>query len=422
MTFGQTCINTLHGIFPIIGMLRYGIIGKRMTVIGITGTDGKSSSVILTAAMLRALGYTVAHYSSISFHDGKSEYPNDKKMTTPGHMQLHTFLRRAELNGCTHAVLEITSQGILQHRHRGIGFSLIGITNITPEHIEAHGGFENYEATKLSLVRSLRKSPHNHGLVIDESTYARVYTRIPQNISVHTVSLTNKRDSRVQTRILQDAVFGSTLELAQNDEKVTLSTGLGGPFAPQNIAFSIQIASVLGVPLNTMKSTLESIQTIPGRFEIISTAPLIIVDYAHTLHALEVLLPYVRKRVSGKLVHVFGAAGGGRDRYKRPLLARISEQSADVSILTEENSFDEPVDTILADIKGGFTAGHPFSVEPKREDAVRLGLNLLTSKDDALLLTAKGSETVIAGPRRSKRPYHERAYVQCLYETSSFAS
>jgi UDP-N-acetylmuramoyl-L-alanyl-D-glutamate--2,6-diaminopimelate ligase len=410
--------NILHGIFPVIGAARYGIVGKQMEVIGITGTDGKSSTVILTAAMLRAAGHKVAHFSSVSFHDGFTETLNEMKMTTPGHMQLQKFLHAAINNGCTHAVVEITSQGILQHRHRFIGFSLVGITNITPEHIEAHGNFEQYQAAKLSLANSLLE--HSKGLVIEKETYERVKDLLPQNSAVSIVAM-HDTSQAVDVTLQEENPLGSVLTVTSGSEKVQIRSKLGGPFAPRNITFAIRIAALYSVSLEAIREAVESFERIPGRFEIISQEPLIIVDYAHTVHALKTLLPYVRSHTKRKLVHVFGAAGGGRDRYKRPLIAQMSQQYADASILTEENSFDEPVEQIIEEIKAGFSGDHTVHIQSHREDAVRLGLSLVTSKDDTLLLTAKGSETVIAGPGGSKRPYTERAYIRWLLETSSSA-
>jgi UDP-N-acetylmuramoyl-L-alanyl-D-glutamate--2,6-diaminopimelate ligase len=142
--------------------------------------------------------------------------------------------------------------------------------------------------------------------------------------------------------------------------------------------------------------------------------PYIIVDYAHTVAALEELLPFIRNHITGKIVHVFGAAGGGRDTYKRPILAKLSEQFTDCSIVTEENPWDEPPDTIENDILGGFTdSTHNVEVIRIREHAVRRAFALVKS-DGCILFTAKGAETVIAGARGERRPYNERDFVRNL--------
>lgn len=408
----QSAKNVLHGLFPVVGAARFGVPGEYLEIIGITGTDGKSSSVELTAAMLRAAGHRVAHFSTVSYHDGFIASQNTLKMTTPGRMELHRFLRRAIENGCTHAVIEVTSQGIMQHRHRMIGFSLVALTNITPEHIEAHGGFDQYRAAKASIVHSLKTL--SRGLVITEQAYKQVASLIPREIRVHRID-----DGALHARILETRPHRSIVELERGSESVRIESPLGGPFAADNVVFSAHIASQFDVSLAEMQEAVAAIQCIPGRFEIISSRPLIIVDYGHTMHALEVLLPYVRLATAGKLVHVFGAAGGGRDRYKRPLIARLSEKNVDVSVITEENSFDEPVEMILNDIQTGFSSSHTVYRRERREDAVRLGYSLLNSDDDTLLLTAKGSETVIAGPRGERRAYTERDFIRCIVNDSS---
>ncbi len=412
----QKIKNIFHGVFPIVGMFRYGKVGNNIKVIGVTGTDGKSSSVLLTAAMLRAEGHKVAHFSSISFHDGDTERLNQSKMTTPGHMELQKFLSQAIKNGCTFAVLEITSQGILQHRHCHIGFSLVGITNITPEHIEAHGGFEKYRNTKLSLINSLKKE--NFGLVIDKETYDDVSQYISKEIVTVTTGI-HRKDIELQCRVISESIDGISLEIQYQEKIVAIQTTLAGPFILHNISFAARMATVCGVSLEAIKKAVETFEIIPGRFEIVNRQPLVIVDYAHTMNALEILLPYVRKNTQGKLVHIFGAAGGGRDSYKRPLIAQLSERYADVSVLTEENSFDEPLEHIIQAILQGFSNKYQVHTVYNREDAVKFGLSLLASPDDTLLLTAKGSETVIMGPKSTRRPYNERAYIQCLFETSS---
>jgi len=380
-----------------------------MSVIGVTGTDGKSSTVLLAAEMLRAHGLRVAHYSSISTHDGIVEVPNERKMTMPGRMALHRFLKQARNNGVTHAVIEVTSEGIKQNRHRLIGFSVLSLTNITPEHIESHGGFSKYRAAKLSLFKFLQKD--GTVLVPEELTdevasYAR---------NVRTVG-TNS-DSVVRISDIRTTLSSTSLVLIKGDDRAEINSSLGGPFVWKNVLLAAGIVSSYEIPLATIKRAVESVRLIPGRFEIIHTRPLVIVDYAHTIAALETLLPFVKAHATGKLIHVFGAAGGGRDTYKRPRIAKLSEASADISIVTEENPFDENPDDITADIITGFTPSHTVYAISKREEAVDMALSL-AGADDVVLLTAKGSETRISTGRGSFRPYNERTYIRCHFETS----
>lgn len=407
----QRLRDAAHFIFPAFAFLCYGLLGKRMTVVGITGTDGKSTSVILTARMLRAAGHQVAHYSSVSIHDGLSEWPNDSKITTPGRMRLHQFLAQALRNGATHAVVEITSQGILQHRHRCIGFSLIGITNITPEHIEAHGSFNNYRDAKASLMRQLLPSSRRAVLPQELAGLA------PKGIAV---TIYGRESAEVSTTVEKSSLKGTVLTITVYGEEESVSSPLGGPFTPENILFSATVASAFGVSAPEMRSALESQGPIPGRCETLASEPLVIVDYAHTLAALSTLLPYIRRLTEGRFIHVFGAAGGGRDRYKRPLLAQLSERYADISIVTEENPFDEPEEDIQSEIRAGFSDSHIVHVVGRRELAVDLAQRL-ARPGDVVLLSGKGSESVIAGPKRSRRPYTEATHARCLFEIPSSA-
>lgn len=401
----------LHIIYPLLAYARYGLLGKRITVIGITGTDGKSSSVVLTANLLRAAGYKTAHFSSVSMHDSESESSNDAKMTTPGRGGLHRFLANAKEKGATHAVVEVTSQGMLQHRHRLIGFSLVGITNITPEHIEAHGGFAAYRRTKLSLIRELL--PEGRGVVAPHTLALELQTPVP-------ILSCGMGEGDVSGRLLETSLKETGLALSYGGETAEMQAPLGGPFAPCNMVFAAALALALGIPLATIRNAFARQTPIRGRCEVVSSHPLVIVDYAHTLAALETFLPYVKERTRGKLIHVFGAAGGGRDRYKRPLLAELSGQNADISIVTEENPFDEADESIEADIRAGFPPSHDARFAPRREDALRLARGL-AGPEDTILLTGKGSESVIAGPRRSRRAYAEIPYAQCLFGTRSSA-
>ena len=150
-------VDGLHALYSWWGTWFYRWRYKNIYIIGVTGTDGKSSTVVLTARLLRKTGIKTAHYSSISINDGEHEMVNVYKMTTPGRAGLHKFLANSVENNATHAVVEITSEGIKQWRHLGVRFDTLVYTNITPEHIERHGSFTEYVQTKLSLLRSLKR-------------------------------------------------------------------------------------------------------------------------------------------------------------------------------------------------------------------------------------------------------------------------
>lgn len=370
-------VDFFHTGYAFGGIIRYSLFYKKLFLIGVTGTDGKSSTVEFTAKLLRTAGIKTAHYSSININDSLNEVGNASKMTTPGRAGVHRFLAQSARSGATHAVIEITSEGIKQHRHLGVVFDRLVYTNISPEHIERHGSFKKYIKTKMSLLHSLKKDV---GIV-----------------------LWNCSDDELRKR---QYLF----QKYPNVPVITNGKKEKDPFVEINYRMALETARSLGVEAELTSTEKQ----LPGRFECLLETPRVFVDYAHTPVALEMCLTSIRKNEKGRIIHVFGAAGGGRDAWKRPILAKISEKYADIHILTEENSFDEPFEHIAEDIKKGFSPGAEVYVFSKREEAVKKAFSF-AKRDDVIVCTAKGSEVVIAGPNGTMRGYNERVFIkQCL--------
>lgn len=385
-------------------------------MIGITGTDGKSSTVLMTAHILAAAGYKTAYISSVAMSDGVASWPNTLKMTTPGKGYIHRFLASAKEKGATHAVLEITSEGIKQHRHRFVRFDHVAITNITPEHIESHGSFARYVAAKRSLICLMRARLGSRPAVTLNADDPVLAGWIQNGVHAETIS--RKRGKGTVWYISHEAsLTHACFEVECEGERVRCTLAMGGPFVVRNAALALAIGRAYGVPLALGSRALASLSCIPGRFEVMHDRPWVIIDYGHTLAALSELLPFLRQHVNGRIIHVFGAAGGGRDRTKRAQLAKLSQQYADYSIVTEENPFDEDPRHIERDIISGFSDTHPYVTYTMREDAVRHAC-AIAHPEDCVLLSAKGSETVIAGPHGTKRPYNEREFVNGLLHNS----
>lgn len=409
-------LNLYFSSYPFIGNIIFDRPSRKIKLIAITGTDGKSSSVIFTARILKEAGYKVGFFSSVSYSDGNQEHPNNFKMTMPGRLFLQKFLKRLVDNKCDFGVIEVTSEGIKQKRHLFIDFDIALVTNIKPEHIESHGSFENYKQAKSTifrnLARSYRKNIPKTIIVNNDDGEAKTFSSFDAEQKI-AFGIREKAD--IQSQIINTDLFQNVFRVEMGGQSATVEMSAGGPFITENALAAIAVAKVLKITLATCVTALKKITNPPGRFEIVSKKPIIIVDYAHTIAAVEKILLFVRKNWQGKIVHVFGAAGGGRDKWKRPRLGELSEQFTDFSILTEENSFDEPTGNILQDIYAGFKNKNRVAIIADRRQADQKAVEMqMDSKDTLLLLTGKGCETVIAGPLARKTPYNEKQTILCL--------
>lgn len=372
-----------HRFLSWLAAVLYRYPSHHLTVIGVTGTNGKSTTVELLAEIIDEAGYQVASISSIRFRVGDREKWNDKKMTMPGRFFIQKFLRRAVRAGVTHAVLEVTSEGIKQFRHRHIAFDMAVITNVTPEHIESHGSFEAYRAAKAELF----KAAPLHVLNEDDTETYTYLSRLPAK----------KR---------------FTYSLADFPEDLTIR--LPGDFNRENALAALTAALALGIGHEAVKRALERIDYIPGRLEVVQAHPFgVIVDYAHTPDALE----KVYKTLSApRLICVLGSAGGGRDKWKRKELGRIAAKYCDNIILTNEDPYDEPPADIIRDVEQGVlsaTSGVSaknrvaFQKVLDRREAIRTAL-MRAKRNDVVVITGKGCESWIMGPAGTKIPWDDR--------------
>lgn len=417
-------------LYPTIGNFVFKKPSRKIKLIGITGTDGKSSTVIFMARILKEAGYKVGFSSSVFFSDGDKEYSNNEKMTMPGRFFMQKFLYQLVKNKCDWGVIEVTSEGIKQKRHLFIDFDVALVTNIKPEHIESHGGFDNYKNAKATIFktihRSFRKNIPKTIIVNIDDDEAKNFLSFSAEKKL-TFSIRN-HDASIRAEIIENNLtrnkfrvkykLGSFITSKSPSPDIfwaefIINSRLGGPFIVENALAAIVVAKNLGISDSICKSALEKIKVIPGRFETVSQKPFIIIDYAHTVAALTMLLSFVRKNWQGNIIHIFGAAGGGRDKWKRPRLAEISEKYTNLSILAEENSFDESTEQILKEIWYGFKNKDRIFIIPERSEAIQKGLEL-ANKDSLILATGKGCETVIAGPLGRKFPYNDRDTILCL--------
>lgn len=396
-----------HFMWAWVSQLRYGNASRHLTVIGVTGTKGKSTVTELIAAILRANGHTVASLSTIQFTYGAASERNLYKMTQPGRWFTQRFFHTAVAKGCTHVVIELTSEGVLQSRHRFIELDALVFTNLTPEHIESHGSFANYKAAKLEIAHQLersRKRPRYIVANVDDAHGADFLTAAVEHQLPYSLA-----DLKLYT-LQRDGV---SLIFADGEEERTIRVPLIGKFNVVNALAAITLTRALGVSLSTIEKALRNLPPIHGRVEPFSadlpdgrhiTA---IVDYAHTPDSLTQLYSAFKDY---PIIGVLGNTGGGRDTWKRPEMGAIAEQYCQAMILTNEDPYDENPQQIVEAMRAGMSADAPVEIIMDRRLAIRTALERCPD-GGYVLVSGKGTDPYIMGPRNRKEPWSDAAVV-----------
>jgi UDP-N-acetylmuramoyl-L-alanyl-D-glutamate--2,6-diaminopimelate ligase len=375
-------------------------------VIGITGTKGKSSTTEILTHLLRSSGKKVASLSTIQFSiDGHNEH-NLFKMTMPGRFFVQKFLRQAVDAGCTHAVIEMTSEGAKQYRHRFIDIDALIFTNLTPEHIESHGSFENYKNAKLSIAEAVENSQKtNRFLVVNGD-------------DEHGADFLNFEVENKLTYSLKDLTLHSlhkdSISIVYED--TTIRVALVGLFNVYNVLAAMTMAQALGITVAEMQKALQDLPILRGRVERFSTQPgaarniIAVVDYAHTPDSLTKLYEAFPDKPK---VCVLGNTGGGRDTWKRPEMGAIAEQYCEAIILTNEDPYDESPEKIVEDMRQGMSEKAPVKIIMDRKEAIREALQIAPDQS-YVLVSGKGTDPYIMGPHNSKLPWSDAEVVEEL--------
>jgi UDP-N-acetylmuramoyl-L-alanyl-D-glutamate--2,6-diaminopimelate ligase len=414
-TWSRRLFGAYHLALAYVGAIRWGFPSRKMTVIAVTGTKGKSTVVEIIHAILSEAGCKTASASTIRFCIGRECERNLFKMTMPGRFFLQHFLRRALDAGCTHAVIEMTSEGAVQYRHKGIELDALVFTNLAPEHLESHGGMERYAAAKLSLARHLETSRKRPRIVVANAQdeygpqflEARVEERLPFSL----------REAEPYTADDRGARFFWRGKL--------LSCPLPGEFNLKNILAALTLCEALGVPFGAMERALSNIRTVPGRAERVERGQpfAVVVDYAHTPDSLRALYQAFgankgtaedpsddTERPAGRRICVLGSTGGGRDTWKRPAMGAIADEHCDIALLTDEDPYDENPRKIIDDVAKGFTRQKPRVVLNRRK-AIREALSE-AREGDVVLITGKGTDPYIMRARGEKEPWSDKEVAQ----------
>ncbi|MBI2626219.1 MAG: UDP-N-acetylmuramoyl-L-alanyl-D-glutamate--2,6-diaminopimelate ligase [Candidatus Nealsonbacteria bacterium] len=389
---------------PFLGAIFYRFPSKKIKVIGVTGTNGKSTVVSMIAEILKEAGFKTASLSSIKFKIADKEWVNTLKMTMPGRMKLQKFLRQAVDAGCEFAVLEVTSEGIKQHRHSFIDFDTAVFTNLSKEHIERHGSFEKYREAKGKLFRACK----NIHIINRDDENAEYFLQFPAKKKYGFDLCDDLYEARPHTSCMRPGLIqGLTQHIGIKDIQ-PLNLKLLGDFNIYNALAAISVGLSQGIDLEICKRAVEKIENIPGRMELVIKEPFkVFVDYAHTPAALrkvyETLLKPRPQTPNPKLICVLGAAGGGRDKWKRPELGKIAAQYCDQIILTNEDPYDESPEKILEDVARGAPDAQKIL---DRREAIKTALGL-ANPGDAVIITGKGSEPWMCVKGGKKIPWSD---------------
>ncbi|MDP2640996.1 MAG: UDP-N-acetylmuramoyl-L-alanyl-D-glutamate--2,6-diaminopimelate ligase [Candidatus Yanofskybacteria bacterium] len=402
-------LSSYHFALAYLGAAFFGFPAKKLTVIGVTGTDGKSTTVEMLTRILAESGAKAASTSSVWFQIGEKKWKNTTKMGMPGRFFLQRFLKQAVRQGCAYAVLEVSSEGILQNRHRAIPFHGAVFTNLSPEHIERHGSFEKYRAAKLKLF-SAAKSLH---VINADDENAEYFLRIPAKetclysarkaerlVPDKDVSLSGTR--KLAAENIQETKEGTRFRVQDTDIQLKLL----GSYNAANALAAIGAATSLGFSVALCKQALEKMEPVPGRMNVIATDPFtVLVDYAVTPKALnnlyETLQRIFRPR---RMICVLGACGGGRDAWKRPILGKIAGEHCAEVIVTNEDPYDEDPESIMRQVAQG--AGGKARCILDRREALKTALSQ-ARPGDVVVATGKGSEDAIALAGGEKMPWNE---------------
>lgn len=384
-----------HRSLSWLGAQLYGHPSKKIKVVAITGTKGKSSVCEFVNSILEHAGYRTALASTIRFKIGDQSQPNKLKMTMPGRFFLQHFLNEAVKDKCEWAVVEMTSEGAKQFRQVGIHTDALIFTNIAAEHIESHGSFANYIRAKFSIGEALVASSKRPRVIVAnaDDEYGPDFLGLDVEVAAP------------YTKTYAEPYNTNENGTEITFEDTTIHSPIPGEFTIYNMLAAATFAQAFGIGLESIRAGLEATRLIPGRVEPIDAGQSfeVIVDYAHTLESLQKLYEAFPNR---KKICVLGNTGGGRDTWKRPKMAALAEEHCERVILTDEDPYDEDPELIVNEMADGMQNPPKIIMDRRRAIAHALELAKL-GKGDAVLITGKGTDPYIMRAKGTREPWSD---------------
>ena len=381
----------------------YGYPSQKMAMIGITGTKGKTSTANFIWSVLSVGGYKTGLIGTANIRTGDKEIMNPYHMTMPKPFILQRILRDMYRAGCTHVVMEATSEGMKLGRHIGIDFDICIFTNLTPEHLPNHGGsFEKYKEAKGTLFKSLATKKNKQKKVAGKV--------IPTYSIINTDDMNSTYYSSLFSKVITYGISGGMTQATHIEQnsitKFTVGSNvytisIPGIFNVLNALPAIVVGTLFAIDSKIIGQGIASLTLIPGRMESISTGQrfTVFVDYAHEKTSMNAVLDTMhslKKNPDSKIIILFGAQGGGRDKEKRKWMGYAAGEKADIVILTSDDSYEEKPESIIEDIaqfvreKGKIDNTNLFCITDRRL-AIRKAFEL-AHDNDSIVLAGKGSE------------------------------
>lgn len=383
-----------HYLVNLTGAIIYRFPSRKIKVIGVTGTKGKSTTTEIINAILEEAGYKTALSNTIRYKVDNESTDNKFKMSMPGRMFLQRLIRKAVNAKCDYIIMEMTSQGTMQFRHKFIQLDAFVFTNISPEHIDSHGSYENYRAAKLKIAKEMINSDKPDRLIVANADDKEAIRFLDCNAD------------RKATFSIKDAepylIKAEGIEFTLAGHKI--NSALSGLFNLYNLLAGITTVKNLGVSDEIIIRAIEKFNGVKGRVERIHAGQdfTAIVDYAHTPDSLEKLYQIFE---TSRNICVLGGTGGGRDNWKRKEMGRIADSYCEEIILTDEDPYDEDPNKIVANVAEGIKNKAPKIIMDRRE-AIATALKMAKT-GDSVLITGKGTDPYIMGADGKKTPWSD---------------
>lgn len=369
----------------------FGHPSEKLKVVGVTGTNGKTTTVFMIRDILRAAGIPCGLLGTIHYEFGERLIAAAR--TTPESLDLQRMFGDAQQAGCTAMAMEVSSQGLAAERLRGTRFAAAVFTNLSVDHLDFHKTMADYFEAKKRLFAALANQPAAAPAAVNvDDEHGRLLANDPA-LADRLITYGCRADAMVRAEDVRLSANGSSFRVVTPWGQISVELAAAGRFNVMNALAALAVCGALGVPLAAMAPALAQMSAVPGRLERIADprGRQIFVDYAHTEEALRSVLQTLRETSSGRLVCLFGC-GGNRDRSKRPRMAAAVSAAADLAIVTSDNPRNEDPQAILAEVLGGIDPAKPHVVEPDRARAIRAALQA-AGPGDVVLIAGKGHET-----------------------------